>query len=87
MHDSIPPPLPVEPVAVGGPPIVRWAYIAQAINVTTLFTVGNVNPTTFNQTLNWYGSQGWELVSTFDTAGVDGGTRTVVLIFKRPILE
>jgi hypothetical protein len=66
------------------PAIVPWEYIAQAINISSFFTVGKVDPKVFNDTLNWYGAQGWELVSTFDTAGSTGGTTTVVLIFKRP---
>ncbi len=75
-------PIPVQPL----PEITRWQYIAQAINVGGMFTMGNIDPKVFNDTLNWYGSQGWELVSTFDTADSNGATRTVVLIFKRPNL-
>jgi Domain of unknown function (DUF4177) len=74
----MPPPLPSTPA------IVPWEYIAQALNVSGVFTMGNVDPKLLNDTLNWYGAQGWELVSTFDTAANSGGTRTVVLIFKRP---
>jgi hypothetical protein len=75
---AIPPPLPPTPA------IPLWEYIAQALNVAGVFTMGNVDPKLLNETLNWYGAQGWELVSTFDTAANTGGTRTVVLIFKRP---
>jgi hypothetical protein len=75
-------PRPVVPI----PDIVRWEYKAQAFNVAGFFTTGTVDPKLMNDTLNWYGSQGWELVSTFDTAQ-NGGTKTVVLIFKRPLVE
>lgn len=79
--NHIPPPLPATPA------VVRWQYAVKAMNVAGVFTTGNIDPNALNETLNSYGSQGWELVSTFDTAGTSGGTRTVVLIFKRPIVE
>jgi hypothetical protein len=34
--------------------------------------------------MNRLGSQGWELVSAFDTSRGGGGTRDVIAVFKRP---
>jgi len=51
---------------------------------------GAVNLPEIAEALTRLGDQGWELASTFDTAfsvggGGAGGTRDIVLIFKRPI--
>lgn len=73
-------PLPLEPIPV----ITRWQYLSQNIGVSGL--AGNVDPKLMNETLNWYGSQGWELVSAFPTAALHGDTGLVVLIFKRPFV-
>ncbi len=76
---SVPPPLP----ATATP--VRWQYVTVTMDVTGIFNTNSLDPQAINDTLDWYGSQGWELVSTFDTAGRNGGTMTVAFIFKRPL--
>lgn len=35
--------------------------------------------------MNEYGAQGWELVSAFDTNMLQGRSRDIILIFKRPL--
>ncbi|MDF2716895.1 MAG: hypothetical protein K0R28_3820 [Paenibacillus sp.] len=47
------------------------------------FLGGKVDPEEFEAELNRYGSQGWELVSCFDTAISQGQSRDVIVVFKR----
>jgi Domain of unknown function (DUF4177) len=37
--------------------------------------------------LNQFGSDGWELVSSFDTNEFHGKSKEIILIFKRPLAE
>ena len=46
---------------------------------------GLFNSQKFNHELNRLGWEGWELVSTFDTNRMEGGTRYVVAVLKRPL--
>ena len=64
---------------------MRWEYFVHTMNVAGVFSSGNVNPRELNDTLNHYGNQGWELVSAFDTNSGHGGSRLIVLTFKRPM--
>jgi hypothetical protein len=68
---------------------MRWEYFVQTIDVTGFLTVGKVNPRELQDVMNHYGNQGWELVSIFDTSSSGGGSRYIVLTFKRslPTLE
>lgn len=59
-----------------------WEYFADALDMG-IFNAGYVNPAQLTDRLNWYGRQGWELVNTFDTQSGSGGSRQVILIFKR----
>ena len=61
----------------------RWEYVTDTLDVRGFLTTGNVDERELSDTLNRRGADGWELVSAFDTAGNNGGTKTVVLIFKR----
>lgn len=47
------------------------------------FLGGKVDPLEFEEILNQYGYDGWELVSSFDTSMGEGTTRNVIAIFKR----
>jgi hypothetical protein len=64
---------------------MRWEYFVYAMNVQGVFSSGKVNPRELQDTLNFYGNQGWELVTAFDTNTGRGGSRLVVLTFKRPL--
>ena len=44
---------------------------------------GKVDLDSMHQQINELGSDGWELTTAFDTSRAGGGSRTVVLIFKR----
>ena len=46
---------------------------------------GLFNSEQFNLELNRLGWDGWELVSVFDTNDIQGSSRYVVAVFKRPL--
>jgi len=61
---------------------MKWEY--KTIKLATKgFTGGKFDETKLDKLLNELGSQGWELVSAFDTNQGYGETRDVVVIFKR----
>jgi hypothetical protein len=49
------------------------------------FLGGKLDGERFNNHLNGLGAEGWELVSVFDTNFIQGGTRDVVAVLKRPM--
>ena len=63
---------------------MKWEYKTIKL-ATTGFTGGKLDETKLEQFMNELGSQGWELVSAFDTNQAQGETRDVVVIFKRPL--
>ena len=46
---------------------------------------GTIDLDSMHKQMNAMGEQGWELTSAFDTNRVQGGTRSVILLFKREI--
>ena len=64
---------------------MRWENYVHTLNVEGLFSSGHVNPREMQDVLNHFGHQGWELISAFDTNTGSGGSRLVVLTFKRPL--
>jgi hypothetical protein len=63
-------------------PPMKWEY--QTIKLAaTGFMGGKVNESQLDQKMNELGAQGWELAAAFDTDIAGGGTRDVVVIFKR----
>jgi hypothetical protein len=63
---------------------MRWEYYVHTISASGMFSQGHVEPRELTNLLNFYGNDGWELVSAFDTNTAHGGTRLIVLTFKRP---
>lgn len=61
----------------------KWTY-ATAKFETSGLTRTKFDEGAFDDKLNEYGAQGWELVSVFDTNAGDGGTKFVLAVFKRP---
>ena len=59
-----------------------WEYQTLQLEATG-FMGGIINMEEFRAQLNSMGSQGWELVSCFDTNMNQGQTRYVIAIFKR----
>lgn len=67
-----------------------WEYHNVTFNFdsTALISQGGLfDSAQFNLQLNRLGWDGWELVSVFDTNQVQGGTRYVVAVFKRPLTD
>jgi hypothetical protein len=65
----------------------HWEYNVIAYEPDTGFFSlgGKVDPADMRERLNQLGREGWELVSSFDTAFGKGATRNVVFVFKRII--
>ncbi len=61
----------------------QWEY--KTIDFKTKGVLGGLlDLRDFNDALNEYGENGWELVNCFDTNQSYGSSRTVVAVFKRP---
>jgi hypothetical protein len=62
---------------------MKWEY--KTIKVETKGLMGGkLDNAQLDRTMNELGAQGWELSAAFDTDVAGGGTRDVVVIFKRP---
>ena len=68
---------------------MNWQYRTVAFSIPRGFfpfkAGGQVDDEEITRTLNRLGSEGWELVSAFDTSYEGGSTNTVVCILKRPV--
>ncbi|WP_152403267.1 DUF4177 domain-containing protein [Paenibacillus cellulositrophicus] len=62
----------------------QWSYKTVKYK-TGGFLGGKVDEEEFEDLLNSYGYEGWELVSCFDTSVSQGQSRDVVAIFKRKV--
>jgi hypothetical protein len=65
-----------------------WEYQTLLFDFTgeAFFSQGGLfNSQKFNYELNRLGWDGWELVNVFDTNRVQGGTKYVVAVLKRPL--
>ncbi|MEC0238552.1 DUF4177 domain-containing protein [Paenibacillus dokdonensis] len=62
----------------------QWAYKTVKYK-TGGFLGGKVDEEEFEDLLNSYGIDGWELVSCFDTSVSQGQSRDVIAIFKRKV--
>jgi hypothetical protein len=60
----------------------QWEYTTFKYK-TGGFLGGKIDSEEFESELNQYGSDGWELVSCFDTAMSQGASRDIIVIFKR----
>ena len=63
----------------------KWEYNYHVVRVAGVFSGVNTKKATEDakQELNKMGDEGWELVSAYPLAGVDGVTFFVVHLFKR----
>jgi hypothetical protein len=64
---------------------MRWEYTTVIFETSTWIFAGKLDGQKFNERLNRLGEEGWELVSAFPTSLIEGGTRDVVAVLKRPI--
>lgn len=60
----------------------QWEYATVQFH-TGGFLGGKLDLDEFATELNMYGSEGWELVSCFDTSKEQGKSRDVIAVFKR----
>lgn len=64
---------------------MQWEYRVFVLPTETAFFTGaRFDEAELEQEANRLGRQGWELVTAFDTNRAQGGTRDIVLLFKRP---
>lgn len=62
--------------------MASWEYKTVEFD-TKGFSGGILEISTFNESLNNCGRDGWELVSCFDTNQSYGASRKVIAVFKR----
>ena len=62
---------------------MKWEYKTLKVEPKGLMG-GKVDEAQLDRVMNEFGAQGWELATAFGTDVAGGGTRDVVLIFKRP---
>lgn len=60
----------------------QWEYKTIKFK-TGGFLGGKIDTEELDYELNTYGSEGWELVSSFDTSKNQGESRDIIVIFKR----
>jgi hypothetical protein len=64
---------------------MKWEYMTVLADASGGFLGGKFKAQPLTDRLNDLGTEGWELVSAFDTNMLHGQSRDVVLIFKRPL--
>jgi hypothetical protein len=62
---------------------MNWEYTTVRLAARGLLG-GKIDEDELGTTLNAFGSEGWELITTLDTNLHYGSTRHLVLVFKRP---
>ncbi|NBC69563.1 DUF4177 domain-containing protein [Paenibacillus sacheonensis] len=60
----------------------QWEYKTIKFKIGG-FLGGKLDPNEFEDMLNQYGVQGWELISCFDTSKYQGESKDIISIFKR----
>ena len=63
----------------------QWEYEVYVTRPQQTFMEGPKLAPDLKQALNYYGAQGWELVSIFDVNQYRGGSAEIVATFKRPL--
>ena len=64
---------------------MKWEYMTLMLPASGFILGGKIDGQKLTDRLNQLGSEGWELVSVFDTNMLDGKTRDVIAILKRPL--
>lgn len=64
---------------------MKWEYKTVKLSVTGFWGEVGLDTVKTDDFINQFGKQGWELVSGFDLNHIQGGSKEVVLIFKRPL--
>ena len=63
----------------------KWEYKTEKVDVGGWLSSGILDTSMFDSMLNALGSEGWELISAFDTNQTQGASREAVAVFKRPM--
>lgn len=63
---------------------MKWEYMTLLLPAGGLMLGGRIDAQKLTDRLNELGGEGWELVSAFDTNMLDGQTRDVITVLKRP---
>ena len=64
---------------------MRWEYMTLMLPASGFAFGGKIDAQKLTDRLNELGSKGWELVSVFDTNMLEGKTRDVFAMVKRPL--
>jgi len=64
---------------------MKWEYMTLMLPASGLILGGKIDAQKLTDRLNQRGSEGWELVAVFDTNMLEGKTRDVIAVLKRPV--
>ena len=64
---------------------MKWEYMTLMLPATGLVLGGKIDAQKLTDRLNQLGNERWELVSVFDTNMLEGKTRDVFAVLKRPV--
>ncbi len=64
---------------------MKWEYMTIMLPASGWFLGGKIDGQKFTERLNQLGSERWELVSVFNTNMLEGQTRDVIAVLKRPL--
>ena len=64
---------------------IKFEYSTVVFDTTSFFVGSSLDHDAFNQKLNEYGAQGWELVNAVTLDRMRGSTYEVIAIFRRSI--
>ena len=64
--------------------MMKWEYRTLVLPATGFLLGGKIDAEKLTNRLNELGDEGWELVSVFDTNMLEGKTRDVFALLKRP---
>jgi hypothetical protein len=62
---------------------MRWEYMTLMLRASGFVLGGKIDAQKLTDRLNELGTEGWELVSAFDTSMLEGRTRDVIAVLKR----
>ena len=63
----------------------NWEYEVLSFEAKGLFQGSELDIQKYGETINRFGSEGWEVISVMDTNYSGGETHQVIVTFKRPI--
>ncbi len=66
---------------------MKWEYLTMMLPASGIILGGKIDGQKFTDRLNKIGGEVWELVSVFDTNMLDGQTRDVIAVLKRPMQQ